>query len=170
MQKISALLIFLVIPCALLAQQGLPLNQNIRFEVLTDSLYKNSKDQTLTVRIECSTAAPGQRYNLNLIGISGRAVLVEASREDEKLWLIQSENAGNNPAVLAWHTVDDTRIQVVPPDWAAPYSLEVILRLSLNNLKDIQNTQSAQIDLTLMQNNLEYRTSATGRGNLIGLR
>ena len=170
MQKISALIIFILVPCAMFAQQGLPLTQNIRFEVLTDTLLKNSKDQTLVVRIDCNTAVPGQRYNIDLKGISGRTVLVDAARNDEKLWLIQSENAGKNTSVLAWHAVNDNRVQVVPPDWEAPYRLELILRLSLNNLKDIQSIQSAQIDLTMMQNNIEYSTAPTGRGNVIGLK
>jgi len=170
MRRISTLLVQVCFPFILIAQENLPVNQEIQFEVLTDSLTKNSKVQNLNVQIDCNNSITGQRFNLYFRGISGLPVLVDAIRNEETLWLIQSQNAASNDLVLAWYTVDDSRLQLVTGNWEAPYTLKINIQLSLNNLKDIQNISEAQIDLTLIRNETEYLAVPTGRGNQINLK
>jgi len=170
MKRIITLIIYIILPFLLIAQENLPVLQEIQYEVLTDSLNKNSKVQTLRIQINCGVSTTGQRFNLQFLGMSGLLVPVAVERDGEELWLIQSENASNNDIVLAWQTLNSTALQLIPGEWASPYRLDLVIQVSLDNLKELENLSDTRIDLSIIRNTAEYLAVPSGRGNQIGLK
>ncbi len=170
MKKLITLTISIIFPFLLIAQENLPVIQDVKYEVLTDSLHRNSKIQTLQIQITCDASSTGERFNLQFRGMSGLFVPVAVERDGEEIWLIQSENASDNEIVLAWQTLNGASLQLLPGDWTVPYRLDLVIQVSLDNLKDVENLSETRIDLTILRNNAQYLAIPTGRGNQIGLK
>lgn len=170
MKKLITLTISIILPLLLIAQENLPVIQDIQYEVLTDSLNRNSKVQTLQIQITCDASTTGEIFNLQFRDMSGLLVPVAVERDGEELWLIQSENTSNNDIVLAWQTLNNTVLQLLPGDWTAPYRLDLVIQVNLDNLKELENLSETRLDLTILRNTAEYLAVPTGRGNQIGLK
>jgi hypothetical protein len=160
----------LIVPVILLAQENLPLLPDVRYEILTDSLEKNSKAQMLRLQINCTSSQAGQKYSLELKALSGLPVLVDASRDGTALWLIQSPIANSNNSVLSWQMLDGGVIQFSPGTWNTPFRLDLTLQISPENIKDLQNLTDSQIGLKVLRNNTVYLATPSGRGNKIFLK
>ena len=170
MKKLITLTISIILPLLLIAQENLPVIQDIQYEVLTDSLNRNSKVQTLQIQITCDASTTGEIFNLQFRDMSGLLVPVAVERDGEELWLIQSENTSNNDIVLAWQTLNNTVLQLLPGDWTVPYRLDLVIQVNLDNLKELENLSETRLDLTILRNTAEYLAVPTGRGNQIGLK
>ena len=90
MNTFRCLIITLFIPFILLAQENLPVTQDVQVEVLTGELKITSKAQNMQIQIVCNSASPGQKYILDLKDVKGLLVPINAARDDEALWLINS--------------------------------------------------------------------------------
>lgn len=170
MNKLYLVILSLIFPLFLFSQENLPVTQDVQVEVVTSELEKNSKSQNLQVKISCNAAAQGQKLILDLKEIKGLLMPISARRDDESLWLIKSADANENNIVLAWETIDDTRLQLAPGEWPLPYTLDLQIRVSFTNLKDVPNISGTQLDVTMLTGGSESLASPTGRGNQISLK
>jgi hypothetical protein len=157
------------IPFILLAQEDLPVTEDVQIEVLSGELKITSKAQNMRIQIICNSASPGQKYVLDLKEVKGLLVPINAVRDDEALWLINSADANINNVVLAWDTIDDTKLQLSPGNWATPFTLDLQIRLSFTNLIDVPNITETQLDVTVVDGGSENLAAPTGRGNQISL-
>ena len=156
--------------CQAMAQENIPTTSDALIEVLTASLEKNTKAQRLQVLITSNTATQGQAMRLQMTDVSAVPVLISASRGDEPLWLIQSETANENAAVLSWRVDENNYLQISPGNWSAPYEITLEIQISLNNIKDLENIENTRLDLFLSSGDVELIASSTGRGNQISLK
>jgi len=163
-------IISLILPVVIMAQENLPLLPDVKYEILTDSLEKNSKAQTLRLQINCTSSQAGQKYSLELGVLAGLPVLVDANRDGTALWLIQSPDANSNNSVLSWQMLDGGVIQLSPGNWNIPFRLDLTLQISPENIKDLQNLTDTRVDLKILRNNAVYFGTPSGRGNKIFLK
>ena len=170
MTKKQLFIACLIFPFILLAQDELPVTQNIRVEVLTGELQKNSKVQKLNVNISCDVASPGQKYILQLRGVESLLIPVQAQRDEETLWLIKSGAATDNNIVLAWDSINEVQLQLAPGSWPAPYSLQLEIRVSLSNLIEVPDITGTQLDVRVLDGGTESQAAPEGRGNQISLK
>jgi hypothetical protein len=170
MKKIHLISLCIIFPFLLFAQDNPPLTEDVTVEVQNTELEKRGKSQTLQVEITCNSSVAGQTMNLQLRGITGKYILVSAERDDQPLWLIQSETANENDVVLSWQTADDTQLRLFPGNWPAPYRLNLQIQASLTNLKDVVNITETQLDVLIPGAGGEELASPTGRGNKISLK
>ena len=169
MNTFRCLIITLFIPFILLAQENLPVTQDVQVEVLTGELKITSKAQNMQIQIVCNSASPGLKYILDLKDVKGLLVPINAARDDEALWLINSADANANNVVLAWDTIDETKLQLSPGNWAIPFTLDLQIRVSFTNLIDVPNIIETQLDVTVINGGSENLAAPTGRGNQISL-
>ncbi len=171
MNKIIFYLFTAIFPLLVLAQDSLPVTQNVQVEVLTSELQKNSKAQNLVLSITCNSFTAGQKLVLSLKNMEGIFVPVEANRDETSIWLQNAESAHENEIILAWtQSEDENGLQLSPGAWTPPFRLDLKIQVSLSNLKDMPDVSETQLEVLVSDGNSQSLAAATGRGNQISLK
>ena len=165
-----ALFIIAFFTCQIMAQENIPVTDNVQIEVQTPSLMKNSKSQRVIVNIACNTWTTGQEMHLKLSDADGIPVPISMTRNNEPLWMIQSEKANDNTAVMSWQVTEDNILVLFPGNWSTPFDLSLEMQLSLVDIINLENTENTRLDLFLITNGVESLAGTQGRGNEISLK
>ena len=165
-----ALFIIAFFTYQIMAQENIPVTDNVQIEVQTPSLMKYSKAQRVIVNITCNTWTTGQEMHLRLSDATGIPVPISITRNNEPLWMIQSEKASDNTVVMSWQVTEDNILILFPGNWSTPFDLNLEMQISLVDIINLENTENTRLDLFLVTGGSELLAETKGRGNEISLK
>jgi hypothetical protein len=170
MNTFRCLIISLFIPFIVLAQEDLPVTQDVQIEVLTTELEKSTKPQTVQIVL---TVGSGNTSSMNLYfeSVISSITPVAVSRGTENLWLINADEANTNSKVLAWqYLATEKQTQVLPGDWSLPYTLTFELQISFERMRELKELDELIFTLSTEIGGKIFIASASGRGTIISLK
>ena len=133
---------------SLYAQDTLPVNSAMQYEVQADSLLKSNQPQNLQIIISCNSSAGLNFYEIKINGLKVLWTLVSAKLNEQPVWLVNSNTRTDNNKVLAWYyDSEQSLLRLYPAEWEATYVLDLTVSASILQPAKLSKSDSKLVSL-----------------------
>lgn len=147
------------------AQDNLPLNSDVEYEVRADSLLKSNQSQNLQVTIACNSSGGLDFYEIKVYDLKVFWTLVSATLNDQPVWLVNSNSRSDNNKVLAWYyNAEQNLLRLYPSEWNGTYRLDLTITASILQPAKLSTISSKLISLQAELGGQKYECVPVGSG------
>ena len=150
------------------AQQVLPVNNDINYEIITDTLKITKELQNFTISINNQSQETIEQFKLRFDGVKVHWTLQRAALNQENLWLIQSNDIPGQNKILAWETdQSNSQLIVYQSNFRGPYNLILDVQINLTAKPSAKGDIVDNIVLEAVTSNGMYSCNPINKSSII---